>query len=74
MIPDPARVPEDIRILLRQLTMAEEMLLSPVLVLMSLYRVPGTAVRTHRGFCANFRQDTLSVVRVLPRLHRDIPF
>ncbi|CAF1095519.1 unnamed protein product [Brachionus calyciflorus] len=54
------------------LTVVEEILISPILALMSVFRLPGGAL-TNRGFCANFSQDIQPIVTLLPRLPRYIP-
>ena len=53
--------------------MIEEMLISPNLAVMSVYRLPGGAL-VQRGFCANFSQDLSEITNILPRLPKNIPF
>ena len=72
MVPGLDQVPLDIKKGLEELTMVEEMLISPILAIMSIYRLPGGAL-INRGFCANFQQDIQPLVYVLPRLPKDIP-
>ncbi|CAF1045128.1 unnamed protein product [Brachionus calyciflorus] len=54
------------------LTMIEEMLISPILVVMSVFRLPGGAIAT-KGFCANFSQNIQPIINILPRLPKDLP-
>jgi hypothetical protein len=72
MVPGLGDIPIDIKYELEQLTMVEEMLISPVLAIMSVFRLPGGAL-INRGFCANFLQDVQSICKILPRLPRDLP-
>ena len=66
-------VPDHIKRLLREMTMIEEMLLSPVIPIMTLYRINGLGRRVARGFCVNFRQNVQAFAKELPRLPRDLP-
>ena len=52
--------------------MVEEMLVSPILAIMSVFRLPGGAL-VNRGFCANFSQDIGPITQILPRLPKDLP-
>ena len=72
MIPGLEEIPHLIKENLEQLTMVEEMLISPILAIMSIYRLPGGA-HISRGFCANFSQDLGPVLKELPRLPKDLP-
>ena len=72
MVPGFDDLPIDIKAYLEELTMVEEMLISPILAIMSIYRLPGGAL-INRGFCANFQQDIQPLVTKLPRLPKDIP-
>ncbi len=56
MIPGFDEIPERIKKILEELTMIEEMLISPILAIMSVYRLQGGAL-INRGFVANFTQD-----------------
>ena len=56
MVPCLSELPISIKKDFENLTMIEEMLVSPLLSIMSVYRLPGGALIT-RGFCANFVQD-----------------
>jgi hypothetical protein len=57
---------------LEDLTMIEEMLVSPLLSIMSIFRLSGGQLIS-RGFVANFTQDIQPLVNVLPRLPKDLP-
>lgn len=73
MIPfPPGRIPPEILRLLAEATQIEEMLIAPVLPLMTVFRVRGGG-RACRGHCANFSQDVRTFTRVLPRRTRDVP-
>jgi hypothetical protein len=72
MIPHIEQLPNDVKIAFENLTMVEEMLISPLLAVMSIYRLPGGALIS-RGFCANFTLDLGEVLHVLPRLPKDLP-
>ena len=50
----------------------EEMLISPILTVMSVFRLPGGHLLS-RGHVANFSQDVSKVCSILPRLTSDIP-
>ena len=54
------------------LTMIEEMLISPLLAIMSVFRLPGGQL-VSRGFVANFSQEIQPIVNVLPRVPKDLP-
>jgi hypothetical protein len=72
MVPSLSSIPNDIKSELEKLTMIEEMLISPILAVMSIYRLPGGALIS-RGFCANFMQDIQPICQILPRLSKDLP-
>ncbi|RNA16632.1 ATP-dependent DNA helicase PIF1 [Brachionus plicatilis] len=72
MIPGIDDLPNDIKKSFENLTMIEEMLISPILVLMSVFRLPGGEL-TSRGFCANFSQNIQLLITKLPRLPKDLP-
>ena len=65
-------LPLDIKKEFENLTMIEEMLISPLFAIQSIYRLPGGAIAT-RGFVANFHQDLKEFAQKLPRLTKDIP-
>jgi hypothetical protein len=72
MIPGISDLEQDIKKEFEELTMIEEMLISPILAIMSVYRLPSGAL-TSRGFCANFTQNIQPFVKLLPRLPQDLP-
>jgi hypothetical protein len=72
MLPDFQSIPYEIRLHLRKLTMAEDMLLSPVLPIMSVYRIR-SGQTLHRGYIANFRQDNVPFLKEIPRLPSTLP-
>ena len=55
MIPDNSLIPARMKVLLRKLTMVEEMLLSPVLLVMSVFKLK-TGQNIHRDYVVDFRQ------------------
>ena len=72
MVPDLSAIPTDVRIALRKLTAIEQMLLSPVLPIMSVYRL-ASGGNVSRGYVANFRQETSSFIRKIPLRASEIP-
>ena len=54
------------------LTMIEEMLVSPLLAILSIFRLPGGQL-VSRGFVANFSQEIQPIVDILPRLPKNLP-
>ena len=52
--------------------MIEEMLISPILSVMSVFRLPNGALIS-RGLIANFSQDIKELTKILPRLPKDLP-
>ena len=52
--------------------MIEEMLISPILTIMSIFRLPGGQL-VSRGYVANFSQDIAPLCRSLPRKTSEIP-
>lgn len=72
MVPALDDIPFEIKQNLENLTMIEEMLISPILAVMSVYRLPGGAL-INRGFVANFSQDVNEIIKELPRLPKDLP-
>jgi hypothetical protein len=54
------------------LTMIEEMLISPIFAVMSIFRLPGGQLFS-RGYMANFTQDINDICRHLPRLTNSLP-
>ncbi|EPZ36337.1 hypothetical protein ROZALSC1DRAFT_29660 [Rozella allomycis CSF55] len=72
MLPNPSAIPLRIRKMLKNLTPVEEMLISPVLPIMAVYKLPG-GQSVSRGFTANFRQDVNDLCKQLPRLPTCLP-
>lgn len=72
MIRDLTTIPDYIQIHFANLTMLEEMLLSPVLPIMTVYRLPSGG-NVSRGFVANFKQDSVSIIKEIPLQPKDIP-
>ena len=72
MVRDHTAIPMNIRLLLDELTMVEEMLLSPILPIMTVVRLATGEVKS-KGHVANFRQDTLGFIKEIPRLPSTIP-
>ena len=65
-------LPLHIKTLFEQLTMIEEMLISPILTIMSIFRLPGGQLLS-RGYVANFTQDTSQLIKSLPRRTCHLP-
>jgi hypothetical protein len=63
MIPLIDMLPIDIQIEFEKLTMVEEILISPILAIMSIYRLPNRALK-QRGFIAHFSQDLTNITQV----------
>ena len=63
MIPFIDRLPNNIQKYFEQLTMFEEILISPILAVMSIYRLPNGTLK-QRGFIANFTQDISQISQV----------
>ena len=72
MVSDLDIVPYPIKKLLEEMTMVEEMLISPILPIMSVYRLPN-GQNVLRGHMANFVQDISDLVKVLPRMTNTLP-
>ncbi len=68
MVPN-FRIPFDIKLLFEQLTMIEEMLISPIQAIMSVFRLSGGQLIS-RGYVANFSQNVNEVCQILPRLSK----
>jgi hypothetical protein len=62
----------DIKKLFEQLTMIEKMLISPILVVMSVFRLPGGQTYTS-GNVANFPQAVQEVCTEMPRIVSELP-
>jgi len=72
MVRDLSMVPDVIRRDLRDLSMVEEMLLSPVLPIMTVYRLKSGG-NVSRGFVANFRQDSATFIKQIPLTVDQVP-
>lgn len=72
MIPGIDLLPDDIKQDFENLTMVEEMLISPIIPIMSIHRLQGGAM-IQRGYVANFKQDIQPILKELPRLAKDLP-
>ncbi len=66
MNPSFHELPIDIKKEFEKLTMIEEMLISPILTVMSVFRLPGGQLLS-RGYVANFSQDISQLCKLLPR-------
>ena len=62
----------DVLTAFENLTMIEEMLLAPVLPIMSIVTLKGGQT-VKRGFAANFRQDSITFLKELPRTAAELP-
>ncbi|RNA16317.1 ATP-dependent DNA helicase PIF1 [Brachionus plicatilis] len=72
MVPGIDELDPETKKAFEDLTVVEEILISPILVIMSVNGLPGGALSS-RGFCANFSQDIQAIVTLLPRLTQNIP-
>jgi YesN/AraC family two-component response regulator len=72
MQPGLEKLPQHIKKHFEDLSMIEEMLISPILAVMSVYRLPGGQLYQN-GYVANFSQDIQQVCTQLPRLTKDLP-
>jgi hypothetical protein len=72
MVPEIDTIPIIIRSNLESLTMIEEILISPILSVMSVFRLPNGALIS-RVFIANLSQDIKEFTKILPRLPLDWP-
>ena len=72
MVPCLSELPLHIKADFENLKMVEEMLISTLFAIMSVYRLPGGAL-TNLGFCANFVQDLQPLLKTLPRVPKDLP-
>lgn len=55
MVPNFSILPNDVQLAFEELTMIEEMLISPIQPIMSVFRIKGGRY-IRRGYCANFTQ------------------
>ena len=72
MVPDIDNLPIDIKKHIENITMIEEMLISPILAVMSICRLPGGQLIS-KGYVANFAQDIMPICKALPRLSNSLP-
>jgi hypothetical protein len=72
MNPKFHELPFSIKSEFEKLTMIEEMLISPILTVMSVFRLPGGQLLS-RGYVANFSQDISEMCKTLPRKTKEIP-
>ena len=72
MNPQLDRLPPYIKKLFQELTMVEEMLLSPILTVMSICRLKSGQLLS-RGYVANFSQDLTQLCKILPRKTNELP-
>ena len=63
MIPHIDKLPKQIQEAFEKLTMVEEMFVSPILAIMSVYRLPNGVLK-HRGFVANFIHNVNEITQV----------
>ena len=66
MVPNFELIPHHIQLAFEQLTMLEQMFISLIMPIMSVYRLAGRQLM-HRGYCANFYQDFQPICDLLPR-------
>jgi len=66
-------LPPYIKKLFEELTMVEEMLLTPILTVMSICRLKSGQLLS-RGYVANFSQDLTQLCKILPRKTKDCQF
>lgn len=72
MIQDYSSLPMVFQIALQELTMVEEMLISPVMPLMTILRLH-SGQNIQRGYACSFRQNNLSIITSIPRLVSQLP-
>ena len=72
MNPNISELPDYIKKHIEQITMIEEMLISPILAVMSICRLPGGQLIS-KGYVANFAQDIMPLCKTLPRLTKSLP-
>jgi len=71
MVPNFEDLSTEVQLAFEQLTMIEEMFISPIQPIMSVFRLPSGGL-VHRGYCASFSQDIQPVCDQLPRLTQNI--
>jgi hypothetical protein len=72
MVLDFSSIPLAIQKQIRELTPIEEMLLSPVISIMSVFRLP-TGGHVSRGYVANFKPDVAGFIREIPLTAEQLP-
>ena len=72
MVPNIGELPNEIKSHIENITMIEEMLISPILAVMSICRLPGGQLIS-KGYVANFAQDITPICQALPRLTNTLP-
>ena len=72
MVPNICNLPNKIKNHIENITMIEEMLISPILAVMTICRLPGGQLIS-KGYVANFAQDIMPLCKTLPRLTKSIP-
>ena len=72
MVPNIGELPNEIKNHIKNITMIEEMLISPILAVMSICRLPGGQLIS-KGYVANFAQDITPICQALPRLTNTLP-
>jgi hypothetical protein len=72
MVPDYCGVPLDVQIALADMTMIEEMLISPVLPIMTILRLH-SGQNIQRGYVCSFKQSNVSIIQQIPRLSSKLP-
>ena len=72
MIRDCSTIPEIIQQDLRELTIVEEMLLGPILPVMTVYRLKSGG-NVSRGFVANLKQDSFKFIKQIPLTPSQLP-
>jgi hypothetical protein len=71
MIPLFDQLPNQIQKDLEEMTQIEEMLIAPIMPIMSVYRLSGGRL-INSGYCASFSQDIQPICDQLPKLPKDI--
>ena len=71
MIPLLDELPLQIQKDFEEMTQIEEMLISPIVPIMSVYRLSGGQL-VNSGYCASFAQDVQPICDTLPKLASEI--
>lgn len=72
MDPQFEKLPQKIKQDLESMTLLEELLISPVVAIMQVFRLT-TGQYLHRGYIANFTQNLTELCLNLPRMSNDLP-